>query len=480
MAPDARLADLRSDLTSAGGRLYIGVGSGGLCFAPPEQAVLVVGPPRSGKTTTLVVPNVLAAPGAVVATSTKPDVLAATLEARAALGRCWLLDPSGTVRAPAGVTRLRWSPVDGAGTWDDAVVTARALVGAARPGSAPGAPAGEAAHWSERAEALLAPLLHAAALSGSGVRHVAGWVLRHDLATPAAILTGDGGRGCGTATDVLAGIEATDNREQSGIWSTAAGVLAAYRSSAALDAAEAGAPLDPAALAACADTVYVCAPARTQELVAPVVVAWLEAVRAATYARAAAGAGGPPVVLALDEVANVAPLPGLAGMVSEAGGQGMLTLACLQDLSQARTRWGRAADGFLTLFGTTVLLPGVADRATVELVSMLAGEKDVPVRSTTKTPWWAPRPTRSDTWATRRQPRLPADDIHQLLPGTALVLAGGQRPSRVRLVGWSRLAPFAPVPPAPGLPPAQPGLPPAQPSTRRPGWDGVAPAGPGS
>ena len=51
-------------------------------------------------------------PGAVVSTSTKPDVLRATARARGQ-GRCLLYDPSGTVEAPAGVERVRWSPVSG-------------------------------------------------------------------------------------------------------------------------------------------------------------------------------------------------------------------------------------------------------------------------------------------------------------------------------------------------------------------------------
>jgi ABC-type antimicrobial peptide transport system permease subunit len=50
-------------------------------------------------------------------------------------------------------------------------------------------------------------------------------------------------------------------------------------------------------------------------------------------------------------------------------------MACLQDLSQARTRWGAQADGFLSLFPYTVMLPGIADRATLELVSALAGRQ---------------------------------------------------------------------------------------------------------
>ena len=73
-------------------------------------------------------------------------------------------------------------------------------------------------------------------------------------------------------------------------------------------------------------------------------------------------------------------------MVSEGGSQGLLTLACLQDLSQARQRWGRAADGFLSLFGTKLVLPGIGDLATLELISRLGGEIDVPARSVSHDP----------------------------------------------------------------------------------------------
>jgi hypothetical protein len=74
----------------------------------------------------------------------------------------------------------------------------------------------------------------------------------------------------------------------------------------------------------------------------------------------------------------VAPLPRLASIVSEGGGQGVLTLACLQDLSQARSRWGASAEGFLSLFPTTLILPGIADRATLELLQHLAGKELAP------------------------------------------------------------------------------------------------------
>jgi hypothetical protein len=59
----------------------------------------------------------------------------------------------------------------------------------------------------------------------------------------------------------------------------------------------------------------------------------------------------------------------------------VLTLACLQDLSQARARWGTSAEGFLSLFPTTLVLPGIADRATLETLHHLAGRELVPTPS---------------------------------------------------------------------------------------------------
>ena len=422
----APLEDLQEWSAASGGRLYAGAGADGPVMAEPEQALLVLGPPRSGKTTALAVPNVLCAPGAVVATSTKADVMAATLDRRSRRGRCWLLDPMGVVRAPPGVERIRWSPVSAARSWDESLVLARSMAGAARPAGR----LGEHGHWTERAEALLAPLLHAAHLQGSGMETVVRWVLGQDLGPASAVLAAEGVR-LGAA--VLAGIGSTDPREQSGIWSSAAGILAAYRSERVLDHADPP-NFDPARLVATNDTVYVCAPARHQDLVAPIVVAFLDQTRAGAYGAARASA---PLVLVLDELANIAPIPDLPAMVSEGGSQGVLTVGCLQDLSQARARWGNAADGFLSLFGAKLILPGIGDGATLELISRLGGELDVPAPSVSRGPWWSTgRGAPTVTWAGHRQRRLPVETVSQQPRGTAILLSGREPPLQVRLPPW--------------------------------------------
>ena len=140
-----------------------------------------------------------------------------------------------------------------------------------------------------------------------------------------------------------------------------------------------------------------------------------------------------PVLLALDEVANIAPIPDLPAMVSEGASQGLLVLACLQDLSQARSRWGTAADGFLSLFGTTVVLPGIADTTTLRDLSALAGERSVPTETLSRAvgSWGRLRP--STSLSTTREPRLPVDAIARGHPGRAHVLGPDKAMAEVEL-----------------------------------------------
>src|SRR5271167_810422 len=112
--------------------IYVGVGSRGWMWAGPQCSTLVLGPPRSGKTSSLVIPNILLTDGPVVSTSTKPDVMRATARARSCEGWAFLYDPSGEIECPPGVERVGWSPLTTAARWDAAVVTADAMVGATR------------------------------------------------------------------------------------------------------------------------------------------------------------------------------------------------------------------------------------------------------------------------------------------------------------------------------------------------------------
>jgi type IV secretory pathway TraG/TraD family ATPase VirD4 len=427
----AALAEVRSLARAGGWGIFLGNSPAGPVFASPQHCVLVLGPPRSGKTSSLVVPNVICAPGAVLVTSTKPDVLMATSPARRQLGRCLLFDPSGHLDPPAGVEPIAWSPLHGGDDFDEVLLRTKAMTAAARPGS----DRDESAHWTERAGTVIACLLHAAALSGDRLATVISAVNRHDAGRALAVLDE---HGSSVPFDSLSGVVATDSREQSGIWSTAASVLAAYQSRAALDSAD-GEALDADETVRSCDTVYVVAPSDSQRHAAPLVAGLVHDLRRAAYDAAARNAGhtghsGARLTLVLDEVANIAPLHELPHLAAEGAGQGVLTLACLQDLSQARARWGPIAEGFLSLFGTKVVLPGIADVRTLQAISLLAGEHDV-ARWTVSRQQGGPRRARRAVGysvALQRERLLEPSDVGRGRDGEAIVLVG-TRPARVLL-----------------------------------------------
>ncbi len=436
---------VREHAAGLGGGAFLGLRSGGAwAVADGEQSVMLLGPPRSGKTSCVVIPALLAAPGPAVSTSTKPEVLHATGRARGRLGTVWVYDPAGTMsELPAGARRLCWSPVAAARDWDGALLMARAMTAASQVGRG----TTHEHHWAERAGALLAPLLLAAQLADRDVGDVARWVLRQDLDTPALVLEE---HDTPVASDVLVGIAQTDARERSSIFSATAGVLAAYRSDAARRSA-AHPNFDAARFVDSRDTVYVCAPAHKQALCAPLVVGLLEEIRHATYARHAAGAADRrrPVFFCQDEVANIAPIHDLPALVSEAGGQGLHVLVCLQDLSQVRSRWGDpAAEGFLSLFQTRLVLRGVGDSRTLEAISLGLGEYDRSLTSTTiaasASPGWFTGPgseSTSVTYQTARQRTLSPGEVAQIPRGRGLLLSADGW-GLVRLAPWYATAPW--------------------------------------
>ena len=375
--------------------IYLGRGRNGDVFSGSERSTLVLGPSRSGKTSSLVIPNLLTTTRSALVTSTKDDVVNVMAGARGD-GATLLFDPSGTVRTPPGVQRVGYSPVHQARNWDGAVLATRSLVDVAHRGR------GERSddHWNERAGALLAPLLHAAALRGETLGQLASRVDQRRALDAHEVLRDHYGDEH-PSVSLLAGVLATDERERSGIWSTTSGLLAGVRTDAAREASRA-APLDVEEFLRGPHQLHIVSPSRHQALSVPLVVGLVEHVIHATYDRHDDGAR---LLLALDELANVAPLPRLAGVVSEGGGQGVVTMACLQDLSQARARWGGAADGFVSLFATTVVLPGVADRATLELLHHLAGRHMTPAVSHQRRTWGRPGAT-TTAWVERDRASL--------------------------------------------------------------------------
>lgn len=62
-----------------------------------ENTIVDVWGPRTGKTTSMGIPSIMAAPGACVVTSNKRDIVDATRDPRSEVERVWVFDPQGIV-----------------------------------------------------------------------------------------------------------------------------------------------------------------------------------------------------------------------------------------------------------------------------------------------------------------------------------------------------------------------------------------------
>jgi type IV secretion system protein VirD4 len=405
-----------------------------------ERSVLALGPSRSGKTSGLVIPAVLAHPGPVVCTSTKTDIIDAVARARASTGTCWQFGGTGY-----NLKELNWSPVQASNSWENSLFVASFLVNTARPQKS-----AESYHWNERAEALIACGLHAAYISNSPLSFVIHSIFARDLRQVAMYLED---RGSSLACSVLSGLLKTEDRELSGIFSTASGILSGYKSDDFLKKAD-NPNFDPDNFVESNDTIFIASDSDRQQYMAPLVVSLLEEIKRAAYHKFnQRNYDHPyhrvPVLFALDELAHTAPLFSLESLVAEGGGQGVLLLGCFQDLSQASKRFGGNPERFINLFPTKVIFPGIIDRVTVETISLLSDEIKVPNHSFSRTlntrrsiiP--ANKMRLSSITTTYKQERLVKPEaIRQQPPGTALIVDGSKSPGIIKLASSYNTFPF--------------------------------------
>ncbi len=463
---------VRAEVARLGGGGYLGLSrSGRWLLADPKHAVLVLGPPQSGKTASVFIPTIAAALGAVISTSTKPDVMRATLKARSEIGQAWLFDPTGSVRElPDGVRRLNWSPVSAASSWDGALMMAQAMTTHTRPGSG----TTNESHWTERAGSLLAPLLYAANQAGLLIGEVLKWVHHHDLG-PALEILAD----CDVtiAADVIKGVQRTESRERSSIISAAIGVLSAYKSVAIQESA-AHPNFDAERFVRGSDTIYITAPEHHQRMCAPLVVGLLEEVRHAVYERSASEpvrdlVEWASVVLAVDEAPNIAPMHDPLALLSQAGGQGLKVYFGIQDMAQAAYVWGQpVADAFMTMFQVKVILSGIGHVPTLENISVALGEYDRRTVSSSvglsDPQEWLSSDTHNESvnYQTQRQRVLTPGEIGKMPEGEALLMRGMDW-EPLTLTEWFKNEPWRTVAgeealkrgsvPDPGIPPERGG-----------------------
>jgi len=436
-AKDGWVADASEP--SAGTHVWVGRAPSGLLRTPPSCAAIVAGPPRSGKTRKVIAPTLACWAGPALVTSTKGDILA-TAAVRAPVGPVWVYDPTGSLGSPEHT--IGYSPLERCQSWDGAVEVAAALLSPAS--SDHSVRHGE--HFTIAARALLAPLFHAAAISGGGVERARGWLGRLEFSEPAGILRQAGAE---VALEELTGVAAQAVGDyRTSVLGTAQVALAwASRETIRVSTHAARMPqLDIDRLLTTNGTVYVVSPSRIQQELAPLIAALIDAVCARAIDHALSTPAGrlePPLLLALDEVANIAPIRSLPRLLSEGIQQGIVPLLGVQDMSQVRARWGEHEAA--TMWSTAALrlvLAGVADPYTAQLVSDACGEQLVWRRQVNENNAVSHQPERfsrtytgaeGHSYNQQRERIIQPADLRAMPAGTALALPQGHPPIPVEL-----------------------------------------------
>lgn len=394
-----------------------------------EDSYLVLGPPRSGKGVHLVIPHTLDACGPVLVTSTRPDTFHATHAVRSQQGPALAFDPQQLApEAP----RLRWSPTRGCEDPLIAINRARAL----SAGTGLSQAENGADYWQQMICAVLRSYLHAAALTGRSVRDILAWASRPTDPTPVRILKSETGAAPGWAEE-LAAQAGSDPRQRDGVWS---GIRRAVDSLADPRVLDTCSPtpddaFDPSSFLRDHGTLYLLGTTGAQLSVAPLITALLEDLLDTARTLAASAPQGrldPPLLLLLDEAANIAPIPTLPNLLADGGGTGITTVVVLQSLAQARSRWGSSgADAMWDAATTKIVLGGLAHADDLQRISRLAGEIDLPHLTRNHGSSGA-----GHSLTTRRLPALPLERIRCLPAGQALLLARRCPPAQVRLAPW--------------------------------------------
>ncbi len=294
--------------------------------------------------------------------------------------------------------------------------------------------------WEGKTRTALQALLHAAALDHRPPAELFRWTLDPTAAADAvAILTAHPNAATGWADSLQAMIE-SDPRTRDSIWQGVSLALAALADPRVLDAVSPseGESFDPEAFLRANGTLYLLATGAGANNSAALVAAFVEDLVETARHIAATSPGArldPPVLLALDEVGNLAPLPSLPTLMAEGGGTGITTMPVLQSLAQAREKWSdNAASAIWDASIVKIVLGGASNSRDLHDLTTLIGERDEVTDSTTI----GDHGSRSAQRSIRRVPIMAPDAIRMLPFGTALVLLRSAPPIVTKMSVWTR------------------------------------------
>ena len=403
-------------------------------YGSPEDMHVDIWGPRTGKTTSRAIPAILSAPGAVLTTSNKRDVLDATRDVRAVKGQVWAFDPQRiALEAPI----WWWNPLSYVTDDVKAAKLAAHFASGSRAGDARADP-----YFDNAGQDLLAGFLLAAALDGLPITKAFTWTTTPGDETPVDILREHGYEQMADAVD---GQVNGEPRRRDSVYGTAAQMASCLKVRAIAEwvtpvggnlAGDRRPQFDPHTFVRSTDTLYSLSK-EGKGTAGPLVTALTAATVEAAEELATTQPGGrlvTPLLGVLDEAANVCRWHDLPDLYSHYGSRGIVLMTILQSWSQGVQVWGR--DGMRKLWSASNIAMyggGVKEPEFLNELSQMIGDYDKHTRSTS-----VGRGNRSTAHQVQRERTLDVADLGALPRGRAVVFASGAPATLVETVPWMR------------------------------------------
>ncbi|MEV0773840.1 type IV secretory system conjugative DNA transfer family protein [Nocardia salmonicida] len=410
----------------------------GEIFGSYEDLHLDIWGPRQGKSTSRVIPAILEAIGPVVSTSNKRDVVDATrtLREERTGGRSWVFDPQNIAGEQPN---WYWDPSEW--IWgedgDGAEVRAAELAGIF---AASGEFTGGDPFFEPEGKDLLAGLFLAAAVGQRPITDAYRWVTTIKDETPLQILDD---------SDFVAFFEglsahyAAEPEQRSGVFGTAKKMAHALKFSHVRRWVTPPTPTDAPRRAFYADefvtskdTLYLLS-GDSEGNAGPLITALAAAVADAGAAEGNSRAGGrmkTPLLIVLDEAANIVRWPSLPKQYSHFGSRGIVVMTILQSWAQGVRCWGE--DGMKALWSAAnvkVLGSGLDDANFLRDRSELIGDHYELVSSMSV----GQGGNKSTSTSRITERTMTGSDLASLPRGRAVVFTSGRSAVLVTSVPWT-------------------------------------------
>ena len=330
-------------------------------YAAFELHRLVLAPPRTDKTG-LLADWIIRHPGPVLTTSTRADLPQLTSPSRRGRGPSYVFNPEGVGDVPS---TFAW---DLLGACTDELMAFKMADWLA--GATPGY--GDLAWFEEQGTMGMSGLLLAAAKTGATLGEVYSWVQRRGQERALAVLAEHGNMELYAVARALM----EDNRTAASVRSTIARALKWAVIPQLAAAVDRRGTFNAREFALGGGTVHLIASGDSRSVIAPLLRALASHVHfeaGLAGSRTAAGRLDPPLLMAMDEVAQVCPVD-LPSMLADSAGKGIVFVTVAHSLAKLEERWGKeGAANIWAISGVKMLLRGITEPATLEDVSRVCG-----------------------------------------------------------------------------------------------------------